>query len=478
VTYEGDVVLKGDDVLEIENATLILRGVLLVKDNARLILRNAELFVEKKRSWSTSDLLPFPLQIAFNNSARFEFYNSSISSRYPAIGFLGNSTAIIESSILTYTTIHGDDCSTIQIRDSDIYGISVADRSQCFTTNSKIGGISCQPIRRRFIYRRTMEFPFVDCRVEVRNSTLDLITIVIRNATAKVDKPIRGFHRYWNTYYDLSVDGVVLNLTLHNTRVTRGLIILASGSELGVRDRDDVYAVHIEKGIARFTNSSTFHLSCYDGSVLNLEKCVFEFVILTGDAEINIADSRVGDLYLEDFKGKLLLNRALIGNITLNNCETYLSGSVEFRCGPSTMRDWPWVKGIVTRCFDVYAVSEGRALPGVKLSLYDEEGEIAWSGETGRDGSASFNITFCKLWSPELFTYVTNYNDTWRLEARWRGVVFNVSIGLLTDTLIIITFPRSARPIWSERWLYIAVGLSMVALLSTGFIYRHLTKPR
>jgi hypothetical protein len=46
VVYEGDLILQGNDELVIENITFILDGKLLVRDNAKLIIKNGELYVE------------------------------------------------------------------------------------------------------------------------------------------------------------------------------------------------------------------------------------------------------------------------------------------------------------------------------------------------------------------------------------------------------------------------------------------------
>ncbi len=125
-------------------------------------------------------------------------------------------------------------------------------------------------------------------------------------------------------------------------------------------------------------------------------------------------------LHLEDFNGNINFDRVLVNNITIHTyCIANISGSVKFSCKSSTLKQWTWFKGMINRVYEIYAEMNDRALPGVKLTLYDDEGNVLWSGKTGRDGGAYFNISFYNLWSPKPFTYITNYDKTYRLKARW-----------------------------------------------------------
>jgi hypothetical protein len=70
VVYEGDLILQGNDELVIENITFILDGTLLVRDNAKFIIKNGELYIKHVTGWD--DFMPYPFLILFNDSATFE----------------------------------------------------------------------------------------------------------------------------------------------------------------------------------------------------------------------------------------------------------------------------------------------------------------------------------------------------------------------------------------------------------------------
>jgi len=474
--HDGDLILKGDDVLLIENSTYILNGVLLVRDRAKLILRNAELYVQEKTSWTPADLLPFFIHAMFNNSATLEAYNSSI--YYPSsrldVGFFQNSRALIESSDFTRTVIWGDEESTIKICNSNIRGLGIARDAQCEVIGSEVLSISGPFVRTLYLLGPERQNQFWgEGRVEVRNSTIHHVIIQLRNFTAaSVSSPIKGFHRFWNTYKDLSVEGLVFNLTLHDTNVTGTLSLSAfSGGSLKILNRNDVMSIGIEDGSLQVSNSSLLVLGCGKGSTVEVEDSIFGWLHFENDAKIGLARSKADLLIIDGFKGAAFFDNFLVNEIWLDDSEAYIGGSIKF--GENATLEVYWEKGAITRNFEVRTHRGRRVLPGVKLTLYDKEGAPVWSGETGKDGKAYFNITFCKLWPLyEPFKYVTNYEDLWRLEASKGETSYNASVGLFqTDTPIVFAFPSEPEPpFWARGWFLSAVSATVIILVMGGYL--------
>ena len=469
IIYEGHIVLENNDTIEVSEASLILKGTMLVKDNASLIIRNGEFFIEEKRSWTPKDPLPFLCQLLFNNSAKFETYNTSIYSPMLIMVFLGDSKAMIKSFNSSFSIIYADENSTIKIENSNINGIYIANNAYCSINKSNIGYIAPKSIKNYMLCNKRINI-LNNSNVEVWNSTIDRLIILMKNATIILDKPILGFHRYWNTYSGLNLMGEAFNITLYNTNITDEIVFVAIRCKFNVITRDDIYGIHIYKGVIRILNSSLIFLNI-DNSLVEINGSVFENVILRGSDDVKIADSKIERLDLEDFNGNIKFDRVLINDIFIHPyCIANISGYIKFGSDFSTIESWTWLKGVVNRVYKIYAEMDGRALPGVKLTLYDDEGDVIWRGETGRDGGIHFNVSFYKLWSPKPFTYITNYDKTYRLEARWRDFTYNVSINILTETPIIISFPKSVRLIYRYKWIAITIGASIIIFISINLL--------
>ena len=489
--HEGDLLLEGDEVLVIENCTYILKGQLLARDNARLILRNAELFLQEKDGWGSTNLLPVLLNIAFNDSAAFESYNSSIHPEYfCGIGFLRGSEAFIDSSRIDRTFIYGDEESTIQVTNSNIESIRVAGDANCTIFNSEVSSIVCSSIL-DLIRWPELEGDWKRCRVEVWNSTLKYICFKIMNCNATVSTPLNGFHSFWNSYdYFTGKEGVVFNVTLHNTNVTGyyWALNVISGN-LKVENLSDLGGIVVQNASLQVNNCTIQYLICdplqylsYDtGSVVDISESYFQHLDFNDGVNATISLSKVDVLSLDYYKGTLSLDRALVGEVWQDEgCEAYIEGSVRFGEN-ATAHESYWSKGVVTRNFEVWTQGEERVLPKVHLTLYDKEDEPVWSGQTDKNGRADFNISFCKWWPLyEPYKYVNNYEDRWRLEATWGKSRQNATIGLsLTETPIVFTFKSvSEPPLWAQSPFLTLISASIIVVMIAGLMFRHFLKPR
>jgi len=203
IVREEDLILEGDDVLVVENCTYILNGEFLARDRARLIIRNAELFVQEKRSWVPTDLLPATFCAVFNNSASLEMVNSSI--HYPGhrlrIGFFQSSEATLDSSALNRTFLCGHDRSNLKITDSEVGGLTVTNDLICEVLNSEITEIDCISPYHHSLIGHFLIGVWDTCRVEVWNSTVERVYFEFKNCTsATATSAFHGYPRFWNAY--------------------------------------------------------------------------------------------------------------------------------------------------------------------------------------------------------------------------------------------------------------------------------------
>jgi len=98
-------------------------------------------------------------------------------------------------------------------------------------------------------------------------------------------------------------------------------------------------------------------------------------------------------------------------------------------------------------------VNDGnRMLPGVKLSLRNQEGYLAWEGETDEKGECIFNVTYLKLWQPSYGTYITDIDRKSTLTASYGGEVREASIRAFETSLLIeFEFPEEPTTVFIVR---------------------------
>ena len=480
IVREEDLILEGDDVLVVENCTYILNGEFLARDRARLIIRNAELFVQEKRSWVPTDLLPATFCAVFNNSASLEMVNSSI--HYPgrrlSIGFFQSSEATLDSSALNRTFLRGHDHSKLKITNSEVGGLTVTNDSICEVLNSEITEIDCFSPYHHSLIGHFLIGVWDTCRVEVWNSTVERVYFEFKNCTsATATSAFRGYHRFWNSYQNFSVDGSVFNITLHNTNITgTGFLTLLTGL-MSVENREDFHAIRVWNGTLQISNCTiSDSLGGEEGSKIEVEDGVFKYLFLMSDAQFLAVRSKLDNLILDEFKGSAVFDNVLIDRVLdADDCECYINGDITF--GENASKNGIRLeRGVITRNFEVVTQREGRALPQVKLVLYDKENTSIWRGKSDRDGKATFNISFCSHWPlKEPYKYVTNYKDLWRLEASMGKTKYNVSLGFLSDTPIVCTFPSLPKPFSMKRELLAAVSASTIVLVFVAYLRKNLT---
>jgi hypothetical protein len=478
--YEENLILESDDVLVIENCTFVLRGWVLAKDNANLVLRNCEFYMDE-RMWRPEDPFNFkrrPLDVLFNDSAVLEVHNSSILAKYStSIGFTRESRCLIDGSTMEQIFILMDEGSSIQLRGSDALTISVSGDATCDIMGSTVGSITSYSIAERTGDLES-ETDFVGSRVVLRNSTLTILSLIARNIDVSLDTQMLGYHDHWSSRDYLGGEEV-LDVEFHDTNLTGGWSLeLVSGS-LNVEFIQDLERLVIQNGTSMISNCSLVDLDCLGDSEVEAEDCIFYFLELGDRSNVVVSRSKADLLIVEDFIGTATFDEFLIQETWLDEeIEAYIEGSLTFGENISRSEN-DWHRGYITRNFEVHTQGEKRALPGVELTLYDKDGVSVWNGRTGIDGVVNFNLTFGRFYQlPESFDWVNNNEDLWNLEATWEGASSNATVGLLvTDTPIVFTFPSTGPPFGMQGFFITALGLSLMAVIVGGYVlYRNRLK--
>jgi len=243
-----------------------------------------------------------------------------------------------------------------------------------------------------------------------------------------------------------------------------------------VENRDDFHAMRVWNGTLQISNCTiSDSLGGEEGSKIEVEDSVFKYLFLKSDTQFLAVRSKLDNLFLDEFKGSAVFDNVLIDRVLdADDCEGFIGGGITFGENASK-NEFQWERGVMTRNFEVVTQREGRALPQVNLVLFDKENTSIWRGKSDLDGRATFNISFCSLWPlKEPFKYVTNYKDLWRLEACMGKTKFNVSVGFLSDTPIVCTFPSLPKPFSMKRELLAALSAFTIVIVSVAYLRKNL----
>lgn len=478
IVFEDDTVLNGSRTLVLENCSCVFNGLLLVKDDARLILRNADVFVRKKSGWTGLDIVPFPYYFAFMNSSSLEAYNSTIF--FHDVGFFDSSSGFLDSSQMPTATFDAYDESRIQFNKCSINIIGTFDDSSITVRDSSI-----ETIHSFYTQYWLQPVTFTCNSIDVYSSRIGRLQLKVWDSKIVLDKPIKGFFTNWNPNVDLCGGGESLNITLHYSELLSQPDLWFNNCTVEVQGQEGLGTIVAESSSLIFNKSA-----CTALEVARCEK--FEVI----DSLTNWLDIGKGvDAVVRRTKAKYLLFIDVDGILefdqvkatkfmvfssatTLNSVDWYchLKGSLLIENRTSYDIDG---KFKIIRSYDVIAVKGDRAYPGAKLSLKDGGGNLIWRGETDGEGRGSFNLTLVKLWKTEEYVYVTNVTDSYSLEAVADGVKSNATVNILSQTPIIFSFPSEPqKPLWAENWFLTAASSMTILVVSGGFLFRRLITRR
>ena len=506
IVHTSDLILDGNQTFLIENCTFTVKGVVTVRDNAILIVRDAELnvstdtaagmvipsdngtlIVEDGELNLNYDIDPHIHGLAricdidITDKATLNVENSRIFSKLGRIWFrvkrygraILNSTGICEGGIEAF------DDSDISMYETQISSIKLRGNSSCVVQNSDIRYFSGSD-------RYTASFS---------NSTIGDIEFVFGSSSkAIIESRLQGFHRYWNIYSNLTVEGIEYNLTLHDTTLT-GLLRLKSsvefkGIELKVLNQNMWYAECGQDSELYISNCTCKYLSCgRHDSIYCINNSKIGRLMLRNNAFASISKTKIDELDVSDFKGALVcdnvtLDERLEVDFGVPGSQFYMCGGLRFGMnfsinegqiyeGPSYRANFtgPIQKFKVIRGYRVVTRRDRKPLENVQLKLYNEENKLIREGTSDSNGEAAFNITYHKNWIVPPGYYHTNHTDTLRLEASYGPNSFITALGLLSDTPIIFNFPKP-KPLWTlwQFWIGISI-LSMTMMLTTFYIY-------
>jgi hypothetical protein len=506
IVHEGDLIVGENRTFLIENCTFTVEGIVVVRDNATLTVRDAQLNVsactlagmviarnngalimeggELNLHCHVDTGKSSPARICdvdVTDTATLKIENTKFSSKLGSIKIrVKRKGKVILSSIGTCEgSINAFDDSAVSIRESLIFSIKLSGNSSCVVQDTDIQYFSGSE-------RFTASF---------YNSTIGGIHFIFGSSSkAVIEKLLQGFHRYWDIHANLTVEGVEYNMTLHDTTVT-GLLRLGSvfnstGMELHVFNQN-LWSADIGKNSELdILNCTIKYLFCgRPDSVYSIVDSEIDRLILGDNAFVSISETRIEQVELSHFKGALVcdnvtLNKSLEVEFGVTGSQFYLCGGLRFGAnfstnegqiyeGPSYRVNFtsPIQKFEITRGYQVVTRQDRRPLENVQLSLYNEENQLIWEGTTDGNGEAEFNMTYYRNWILPPGYYHTNHTNTFRLIAAHGQNNYTTELGLLSDTPITFNFPKS-RPLWTTWQFLIGISiLTIAAILAILYFY-------
>jgi hypothetical protein len=491
--YTEQMILDGNTTLEFINQTVNFNDIVLVKDNAKIVLRNSTLIVSDGASYNPENIYNEYVGMLFNDSARLEAYDSLILQKDLGtfgfnIGFIGSSSCYLENTSVVNGIISFDESSSLEARNSTMMRIYIDGSSSGKIYDSRVRFLL------QYKYWRThWESPLknINSSVFLSNSKLDAIMITVVNSTNCMVKSPIGIQEDWNIYKALRMEGKTMNLTLKRSEITLPLYIYSINSVLNASDTQ-VDTLIASNSRVNLTDTQVRDLSIYTNSSVNINDSNINslstgsyFVYEEFDGyrptsnlhqDLVITDSKIKSMDIGS-NTRFVFDNVYVDEASVEgNTEASLSGDwmcEAFTSNPYTNPGSEYQPFSVTQTFKVVAQGEKRMIPGVNLALMDKDGKQVWSGVTDKNGEASFNLTFCQFYPLyEPYQYVTNYKDIWNLTGSYNGETKTSQVVFLkSGSPITFTYATDAYtlPIDNRNLIYLSVAvILLLTLLKIG----------
>lgn len=511
IIHPGDLIVDGNETLLIENCTFIVTGIVAVRDNATLIVRDAELNVststlagmvilendgtliigDGKLNFNY-DLDPSIHSIAricdvdITDTATLDVKESRISSKLRQIRFrIGrHGRSILNSTSISESNIEAFDDSEISIDESPIYSIKLHGNSSCVVQHADIRHFSGSD---RFI-------------ASFCNSKIEGIEFVFGSSSKVIMKGrLQGFHRYWNIYSNLTVEGIECNMTLRDTNVTGPVRLdsefTSTGMELRILNQNLLSADIGSDSELHISNCTIKRLFCgRHDSIYSISESKIGLLSVIDNSFLSVSETEIDNLDISDFEGVLVFDNVILYEslelgLGVPGSQFYMSGGLGLGAnfsidegqfsidtgpnieGPSYRANLtgPMQKFKVKRGFRVVALQNGEPLEKVQLKLYNEESETIWEGVADGNGKADFNITYCKNWILPPGYYYSNQTKTWSLEAIYGHLSLATDVALLSETPIKFNFLKP-KPLWAFWQFWAGITIITASVFVTLYV--------
>ncbi len=462
-TWNGDLILQGDQVLLIENCSYSIQGSVLVKDHAKLILKNADINLKQKTGWVPTDPVPNSYNMMFMDESELQADNStvySLQSYTIQLGFYNSSTCHVTDSNVTSISFFGYDNTSFSFEKAELDALMMGENSSINLNACKVDQI----IPDTYDNGSYTPIKIGKLKLDATDSSIIALNTFYLNSTIIVDKPTSGHYESWNSFRDLAPGGKGFNITLTRSEVS-GLTIMSEGSYLEITNSNDLDYAYDLWGRVKVVNSSIPSLAIGGGGII--EGCRIGMLNII-DGDYQVSRSRIADLFLHHNHGNVNLTQVKTGRITGHDFNCSLTGDLTVENETASVPVL-WGNCQVKRSYPIQVLNGDRAAVGIDLRLYNETGDLLWSGRTDGNGRANVDVTFYQKVS--VLTEVSpNFSDTLRLVASGVSGDKEVPLRFTGDTPVILSFPlEQEKPMWAQGWFVEVV--SVIFAMGIAILY-------
>lgn len=287
--YQGDLVLKGNNVTVIEG-TFDINGSIIVEGNATLIFRNTIVNFTSEADWQFSTILQNPV----NGNPHLIIDNATVSSNHQHMMLIYDNSSVKMNGLTTspFIRLLPYDHSTIDLTNSLFYGYEVHGYD-----SSRLRIVNCT-LQRLYGER--------DSRIEVRDSVINNSLVTVGNSVnCTITRLHPDYINYWNFESNCSAsvgsDFPMPNITIIETE------ILGWGFHFGRSTNATIFDSEIKNiwihnfGSAWINNCIIFGtLNSYEDSRIFANDSIIDMLYPRHNSKMHLVNTTAGTFLIHD----------------------------------------------------------------------------------------------------------------------------------------------------------------------------------
>jgi hypothetical protein len=487
-----NIILEGNEVMEIIDQTFHLDGYILLRDNSKLILHNSQLAVNPTRVMVDGDRYGDYVHILLMNSSRIELDNSVIISQDGGfmIGVIDEAIVVLNSSYIVDGTVWFDDSTKLGAEDSYI---------ETLTVYGSLRGSAYNTSFDRIRYENRWRAGLIDPRIHgegslfMQDCSIDQLGLNFIGGSITIDESITGYLEAWNPYVDWGYDGYVFNVTLMESEVRSYAYIYVLDGICTVSGVDGMFSVFGVNSTLNIIDSSLWGIGCSSGSKLIMNNSIANYVDflknyifereVRGLNEYDVSQGYIirSNIQSLGFGDEVIVafDQVKVDVVNANSLNVVVKGDVVYGQDMSSSYRWFGIQEfeplLYTQEYRVETIGELHMVPNVDLMIVDESGETVWEGLSDEKGEAFFNISFCNYYPLyEPYEYVTNYDETWSLVASLGDEVVESEVRFrVTGSPIVLQF---SEPKVLQRMKFTSLSLASLGAILVILVAKLLKK--
>jgi hypothetical protein len=499
--YVGDYIVEGTEVHTIENKLLRITGNLIVRDSAKLVVRNSHIILNVTTFCSywakVQDDATFEVENSVLDRASETNVNLSVgdgatltmdnTTSYWDIPADGGTVRVDSSQIIGSNGIYwkGYAPTQLTLENSSVKILMMSFRGEqeqislprlepgtldnLLVTTSEGASLD---LKNSSVQEWVLELWDDPCREDpnnekhliVENSELSGLWIWIHpDAYMKVSNLVlpESFDN-WNLRSNFETSGLGYDITLINTTLGGGSVANLKLLTVGKLEVQDVVGCQIAP---------------WGSAEISVENSRIEygFIMRGNENYVRISNTTITGCTIYFIEGWLHIPEPIGGdNHTVEFSNTKIESDVnwEVSCNQAEIKgevtiltpmdQVTWDHGTIIREYPLVAKDEaGNPISNATIELFDPQSNLVWSGLTDNEGKVFLSMMFTN----------ENYADEWEIKASIEGTNVSRKLGFLTSTPVILSLPEQPSP-GTPTELILGAAATIALVLVIVFVKR------